>query len=281
MIICLLLAVVTIVLGVTLGETLLWWYVWNKYSSRRERFGNYWHNAIVFLTGISDYANPDLSREQIDFLQEIGKQYPVDIIVAEPFPYEAFTPKQFALFEIWRYLGFQEPPLWVISLHNFWQTALTVCFEKVYGNAVARCIINRIGLPKSDNSSLIFICGSTGANLILAAAPTLKQQLRSHLIIISYGGVFRSSKGFDLVDKFYHLIGQKDIWAKLGEIVFPGRLFSWGYFNKAKQENRFSIHYTGEHEHLNYLSNKLPESQSESYRELTLNIVMSVLLKST
>ncbi len=280
MVIWLLLAVVTVALIGTLGETLLWCFIWHKYSYRVEISQNNWNKAIVFLTGISDYANPNLQPEQIAFLQDIGKQYPVDLIVAEPFPYEEFTPNKFKLFEIWRYLGFREPPLWVISLHNFWQTVLTVCFEQAYGNAVARCIINRIGLPKSSNTTLIFICGSTGANLVLAAAPILKQRLQSRLIIISYGGVFRSAKGFDFVDNFYHLIGQKDIWTKLGEIVFPGRLFSWGYFERAKQENRFSVRYTGEHEHLTYLSSKLPKFQMESYRELTLNTVMSVLSKS-
>lgn len=271
-----LLGIVIVLLGVTLAETIFWWHIWNQQSKLVKFSETAWTKAIVFLTGISDYAAESLQLEQIEFLMEIENRHPTDIMVAEPFPYQKSIPQQFIKFEIWRYFGFQEPPLWWISLHNFWQTALAVGCEKAYGAGIARCIINRIGLTRSPNSRLIIVCGSAGAMLALAAAPMLKEYLRSRITIVSYGGVFRSSVGFDFVDNFYHLLGEKDSWAKIGEIVFPGRLFSLGSYAKAKRENRFSWHYTGKHEHLGYLSDRTSPSHPKTYRELTLDTVTSL-----
>lgn len=271
-----LLGIVIILLGVTLAETILWWCIWKQEANRVKVTEAFWGNAIVFLTGISDYAAESLDWEQIEFLREMENRRRTDIMVAEPFPYQKSVPLQFAKFEVWRYWGFKQPPLWWISLHNFWQTGLAVGWEKAYGTGVARCIINRIGLTRSPNSMLIIVCGSAGATLALAAAPMLKEYLQSRITIISYGGVFRSSPGFDFVDNFYHLLGEKDNWAKLGEIVFPGRFLSLGSYAKAKQENRFSWHYTGKHEHLGYLSDRTPPSHTKTYRELTLDTVTSL-----
>lgn len=268
--------VIVPVLG-TLWETLLWWYIWNKQSYQAAAAQSDWKKSIVFLTGISDYAAVNLQPSQIDFLHELGERYPIDLMVTEPFPYERCTADKFAAFDIWRHLGFKEPPLWVISLHNFWQTLLAIWFEKAYGTAVARCIINRIGLPRSQhNSTLVFICGSGGAAYALAAAPQLRKLLQVRLMIVSYGGVFGSAQGFDSVANFCQLVGEKDNWAKLGEVVFPGRWLPMGYLAQARKEKRFSVHYTGDHEHFGakgYLSDRSPKPQEKTYRELTLDTV--------
>jgi hypothetical protein len=264
-------------LMIALFETILWWYKWNKQSYQIMPSPTYWTKAIVFITGISDYTATTLQPEQISFLDDIVSRYPVDIVLAEPFPYESSTAQKFARFDIWRNLGFKESPVWVWALHNFWQTALTIWFKKAYGAAVARCIINRIGLPKPDNNStLIFICGSAGAAIALAAAPMLNELLQVRLIILSYGGVFGSSPGFDSVANFYQLIGEKDNWAKLGAIVFPGRWLPIGAFSRAKKSNRYSVHYTGSHTHFGlegYLSDRSAQPNQKTYRDLTLETV--------
>lgn len=276
----LLIGLITASLLLTLGETLLWCYIWMGESWQAAPSQGAWNRAIVFITGISDYSAATLTPVQREFLQKLDRQFASDIMLAEPFPYDNLTPPKFARFDIWRYLGYQEPPLWVISLHNFWQTLLAVCWEKHYGNAVARCLINQLGLPKSPDRILVFICGSAGASLVLAAAPMLKERLQARLFIISYGGVFGASPGFHLVDGFYHLIGTKDNWTKLGEMVFPGRRLPWGALSRAKQENRFSIHYTGEHTHMGYLSDRvsdlLPGPDTPTYQKLTLDTITSL-----
>lgn len=269
-------------LSVTLFETILWWYKWNKQPYQVMPSPNCWTKAIVFITGISDYTATTLQPEQISFLDDIVSRYPVDIVLAEPFPYEPLTAQNFARFDIWKSLGFKESPVWVWALHNFWQTVLTVLFKKAYGAAVARRIINKIGLPKPhNNSTLMFICGSAGAAIALAAAPMLKDVLQVRLIIVSYGGVFGSSPGFDTVENFYQLIGEKDNWAKLGAIVFLGRWLPIGAFSRAKKSNRYSVHYTGSHTHFGlegYLSDRSAQPNTKTYRDMTLETVTKLPL---
>jgi hypothetical protein len=274
-------SVAVILLG-TLGETLLWSYFWQQQVDNCPGKESNWKHAIVFLTGISDYASVSLQPEQISFLQEVSEFYRADIILAEPFPYEMLTAQKFSRFDIWRCLGFSEPPLWVMSLHNFWQTILIVLFPKKWGSAVARCIDNRLGISPENGRTLLFICGSSGAAIALAAAPFLPESLQANLIILSYGGVFNSSPNFGSVDKFYHLIGERDYWVKLGEIFFLNRWLSMESLAKARIENRFSIHSTGCHKHFGaegYLSDRAPKNQDKTYRQLTLNVIYDLYKK--
>lgn len=271
-----LLGLLTVALLGTLCETLWWWYLWHRQSYQASPSQSYWTKAIVFLTGISDYASITLQAEQTDFLQQIGDRCPVDMLLKQPFPYEYLTAQKFDRFEIWRHLGFKEPPLWTTSLHNFWQIILATWFEKAYGAGVGRCIINQIGLPLTPhNSTLVLICESAGAAYAIAAAPTLKL-LQVRIIIIAYGGVFSSTQGFDFVDKFYQLTSEKDQWAKLGNMALLGLGLFGGALEKAKQENRFNLHYIGKHKHMEYLSDHSLEPNGKTYRELTLDAMLSL-----
>ncbi len=257
----------------TLGETLWWWYTWHKQSYQASPTHGYWTKAVVFLTGISNYASVTLQAEQIEFLQAISDRYPVDMLLKQPFPYEDLTAEKFAQ---WRCLGLNEPSIWITSLHNFWQTILLTWFEKTYGAGVGRCIINRIGLPLTPhNSTLILICGSAGAAYAVAAAPTLKL-LKVRIIIVAYGGVFGSAKGFDSVDQFFQLTSEKDEWARLGNLALIGLGLFKGALRKAQQENRFSLHYIGKHKHMEYLSNRDDELNGKTYRDLTLDATLSL-----
>lgn len=269
----------SIILLITLAETLFWWHLWQKHSKVAVKQESCWKNAMIFLTGISDYAAQNLETEQIEFLQELSKEMKVDLTIAEPFPYDRLTAQTFSQYDLWRHLGLKKLPLWLISFHNFWQTVLVIILEKTYGNTMARCLINRLGLPPSQDGTLWFICGSVGASLALAAAPKLKEELQMSLIIITYGGVFRASPGFDCVDYFYDLIGEKDVVAQLGKIIFSGRNLSRCTLEKAKQENRFRLEITGEHKHMEYLSDRLSPIHQKTYRQLTLNTITQLLVR--
>jgi hypothetical protein len=249
----------------TFAETLLWWYLWNKSSQPNETAPIAWQNAVVLLTGISNYASADLATEQRDLLQELGKIIEVDVIIDEPFPYNKSIAQKFANWQIWHYLSDRELPLWLISLYNFWQAVLVTIVEKSYGNAIARCIVKRLGTPTSPNGHLWLICGSIGAGLAVAAAPKLQADyLQAKIVIIAYGGVFRASAGLDRVERFYHLTGTQDNWAKLGARIFPSRRSSGDAFICVS---------TGNHKHLEYLSDSRSAIDNKTYRELTLDTI--------
>lgn len=256
----------TILLG-TLAETLLWWYLWHKHGSSTAIATKAWQNAVIFLTGISNYTMAELAPEQQDFLRELGELITVDLIIAEPFPYNRSISREFRRFQIWRYLcGDRELPLWLISIYNFWQTVLVTGLERYYGNAIANCIVARAGVP-APNGNLWLICGSTGAGLAIAAAPKLQADLQASIVIIAYGGVFRRSAGCEAVERFYHLTGTNDNWAKLGRWIFPSRWLPW---------EALICQSTGNHRHLEYLSDLQSSIPATTYRQQTLNTIVTL-----
>jgi hypothetical protein len=265
--------IASVILLWTLGETLWWWYLWSRSTESFTDAQSPWKNAVIFLTGISNYASEDLAPEQRNFLQELSERIDVDLIVVVPFPYDNSTAREFARLQIWKHFGDRELPLWLISLYNFWQTVLVTCLEKPYGNTIARCISNRLGAAASLDSNLWLICGSIGAGLALAAAPKLQEELQVNLIIIAYGGVFKAAAGFDAVERFYHLTGSQDFWAKLGKFIFPGRWFPTGALARAIRDRRAILQSTGSHQHLEYLSDRRSTIPSLSDRTLTLNTI--------
>lgn len=272
-----LIGLIAILLLGTLGETLGWCYLWYQQSFQATPPQKNWQKGIVFLTGISNYSATQLAPEQVKFLQEIINHYPCDFLIAEPFPYETVTAKKFIKFDIWQYLKFAELPIWAISLHNFWQFFLVANFERIYGATVARCLLNHVGLPFSQESTLILICGSAGAALALAASPSLKQHFK--VVIVSYGGVFHASSGLNTVNQLYHLVGARDYWAKFGTLMFPQHWLPSGRLSKAKQENRVKVYCTGCHQHFgkaDYLSESIVPDLIKTYQDLTLEIVLSL-----
>jgi hypothetical protein len=248
----------------TLAETLLWWYLWHKSTQRIDPVPTSWRNAVVLLTGISDYANADLAIEQQNFLQELGVRVSVDRIIDEPFPYNKSIAHTFSSWQIWYRFSDRELPLWLISLYNFWQAVLVLTLAKPYGNAIAGCIIKRVGVPASPQGNLWLICGSIGAEMAIAAAPKLQAELGAKIVIIAYGGVFRASTGLDRIERFYHLTGTQDNWAKLGKWIFPSRWLS---------DNAIVCASIGNHKHLEYLSECRSEISGKTYRTLTLETI--------
>jgi hypothetical protein len=256
--------IISSILVWTLAETLLWWYLWNKSSDVNHAAPIAWQNAVILLTGISNYAIADLATEQSDFLQELGEIINIDLIIDEPFPYNKSIAQKCSSWQIWHYLSDRELPLWLISLYNFWQAVLVSIVEKPYGNAIARCIVRRLGIPVSPNGNLWLICGSIGAGLAIAAAPKLQADLQAKIVIIAYGGVFRASAGLDRVERFYHLTGDRDNWTKLGKWIFPSRWLS---------ADAIICESTGTHKHLEYLSDRRSEIHDRTYRTLTLDAI--------
>ncbi|WRH66286.1 MAG: hypothetical protein RSE13_22155 [Planktothrix sp. GU0601_MAG3] len=270
------LTAIALILLFTALETLLWWSTWRQKSPTIPTATPPWETALVFITGISDYTQESLDPEQIDLINKISQVYAIDRIIAEPFPWKHFSNKTSIIFKIWNILHLKPLPLWVMSLHNFWQTILILGFTNYYGKDIAHCLLNPIGLPKSNSSQLIFLSGSTGTGMALASLPHLKKYLPCKLMIISYGGVFGLSPGLNDVDQFFHLLGNQDHWAKLAEIILLNRGNISTAFTKAQQEKRLFIISTGEHKHLDYLSDRHSQNQLKTNLQLTLETILNL-----
>lgn len=270
---------IALILLFTLIETVLWWHTWHRHAYRISPQQGTWTTALIFLTGISDYRQPDLEPEQIRFVQRLNQHFGFDVAIAEPFPWDQWTANQMNQAKIWHYFQLKRLPLWVMSLHNFWQTILLMIFPNLYSQGIANCVLNRIGFPQSAESQLILICGSTGTGMALAAIPYLKQSLSSQLIIVSYGGVFKAFPGLQQVDQFFHLVGSRDIWAKLSQKIFFETGLNSNQFTQAQQNNKLRIEITGTHQHLDYLSESLASNDHQTYQSLTLNVILNLPFK--
>lgn len=267
---------IALILLFTALETLLWWSTWHQQPQHPPTATQPWETALVFITGVSDYTQESLDPEQINLINEISQVYPIDTIIAEPFPWKYFSKKTLILSKVWNILHLKPLPLWVMSLHNFWQTILILGLTNSYGKDIAHCLLNRIGLPKSNASQLIFLSGSTGTGMALACLPYLKPYLSCKVMIISYGGVFGLSPGLNDVDQFFHLLGNRDYWAKLAKIVLLNRGNIPTYFTKAQAEKRLFIVSTGDHKHLDYLSDRPSQNSQKTYQQLTVETILGL-----
>lgn len=276
LVIDIILSAIALILLFTALETVLWWYTWHQQSQQTPTPTQPWETALVFITGISDYTQESLDPEQIDFINKITQTYQFDRIISKPFPWQPLTNKTLILSKLWKFLHLQPLPLWVMSLHNFWQTILILGLTNYYGKDIAHCLFKHIGLPKSTPSQLIFLCGSTGTGMALASLPYLKQYLPAQFMIISYGGVFGLFEGLNDVDQFFHLLGNQDHWAKLAEILLINRGNHSTVFTKAQQENRLFIISTGEHGHLDYLSDRYSQTNLKTDQQLTVETILNL-----
>ncbi len=96
--------------------------------------------------------------------------------------------------------------------------------------------------------------------------------------MVSVGGDFAGTVGFNAVDRVYHLQGTKDWIEDLGAIVFPSR-WRWTVgspFNQARQQGRYVEQTIGPQEHdgkRGYFGMTQVENQSITYVDLTLKAV--------
>ena len=264
--------------GWPLLETLWWWRLWRRHAQRPVPVATPdWQSAVVFLTGINDFAAGTLEPEQAHFLAAIRECCQADLFITAAFPYEKQTAAAFRPFDLARRVGLREPPLWLFSLRNFWQTMLATWGDRAYGRSVAACIMQRLGsVPPGPNRSLLLLCGSTGAAMAIAASPYLKQQTGARIRIIALGGVWGGVRGWAAVDEFHQLLGTRDLWARLAG-CWPGCWLPFRHCQRAA--HKFQRHTSGPHKHYGphgYLSLNAPP-EHPAYYEQTLHIVQNLL----
>lgn len=83
---------------------------------------------------------------------------------------------------------------------------------------------------------------SGGAQLSVAAAPYLRRVLAADIEVISLGGVMSANNNFLKLEHLYHLVGDQDVVAALGPVLFPGRRkwFPLSYWNRALRKGKIS-----------------------------------------
>ncbi len=290
--------------------TLFWWISQDSksFSGKKNRFKNLPSSEapdsatnssatidcyIVFLTGVGDYSANQLAPGEEVFVDRLVKKHPNCVAVRDVFPYSAANKSlgdDRLLAPLWRFA--QEADGWLenvdalIKIRNLWRFAISIDdrYGPVYNRGIARAVIERMNaahsIPRSSSHplKLILIGTSGGAQIALGASDYLDRWLEAQLIVISVGGDFSGSDGFNAVEHVYHLKGKKDWITNLSGMIFPSRWY-WTIsspFNRAKQQGRYTVYISGPHAHegaKGYFGQRNVPGKNYTYLDLTLPIV--------
>lgn len=245
---------------------------------------------IVFFTGVGDFSTNQLSPGEEQFLDRLTEQHPNCVAIRDVFPYSAANESLDGrrwLAPLWEAAqaarGWFENANVIIKIRNLWRFAISIDdrYGPVYNEGVATTIVEEMKaahpIPDAEQSPyrLILIGTSGGAQVALSSSQYLDQWLDARLIVVSVGGDFAGTKGFESADHIYHLKGRRDWIEDVSTILFPGR-WPWTVgspFNQARRQGRYTVVNTGPHTHdgeTGYFGTE-PIGQSDTtYLDLTL-----------
>lgn len=221
---------------------------------------------IVFLPGVGDFSANQLTGGEEIFLNSLDRTHPNCVTVRDVFPYSAANKSlggERLLAPVWEFAenakGWLGVASVLIKIRNLWRFAISADerYGPIYNRGIASAIINRMNavnqIPEDTGKpfKIILIGTSGGAQVALGATPYLENWLDEPIVVVSVGGVFAGTDGFNAAESVYHLRGTKDWVEDIGAIVFPSRWF-WTVgspFNQARRQGRYHAYISGPHEH--------------------------------
>jgi hypothetical protein len=249
---------------------------------------------IVYLDGISQSC-ADYPQRVRNFLDQLEAALPPDMVfVQDIMAYSALNrplTMQRPFSRFWRWinhiesLNSQSPLDIFVNLRNTFQVAVSTDnrYGPVFNRGTAQVILNSLRQQGYSGGVPITLLGySGGAQVALGAVTYLKYALDVPIEVISLSGVMSGNNGVALIDRLYHLQGDRDVLAQMGAIMFPKRwpIMSWSSWNLAKAEGRVRLISLGP------VSHNGPNGPIDAIAQLpnghthlsqTLEIVMNIL----
>lgn len=248
---------------------------------------------IVYLPGVGDYSANQLTPGEEYFLNSLTKQHPHCVAVPDVFPYSASNESlggQRILAPLWTAIeqadGWLKNADVLIKIRNLWRFALSADdrYGPVYNQGIATAIVDRMnavhpiaqGQPRPIH--IILVGTSGGVQVALGSASYLDRWLDAKITVVSVGGDFAGTTGFDAANRVYHLQGTEDWIEDLSAVVFPSR-WRWTVgspFNQARQQGRYMERTIGPHEHdgqRGYFGMTQIGDRPTTYVDLTLKAV--------
>ena len=288
-------------------ESLTWWAGWYdpptiRYSGNlvaevpdRQDASVY----VLYLDGINQGTYEYIPIVE-NFLDNLADATPENVVIIKgimPYsatnrPLTANRPLAF-LWNILDSIGQKNPdnPIaGIINLRNV--AAVAVAADPRYGpiqnQGLAQVLFDSLlhfGYPLGSQKPIALIGYSGGGQMSMGAVPFLKQATNAPIEVISLGGVISGNTGAMLVERLYHLVGEKDGVEKLGPLMFPGRwpflfLSNWNY---AKRRGKISLISLGPVAHNTEagpmgVECKLPDGRT--HLQQTLDIISGILTKN-
>jgi hypothetical protein len=212
---------------------------------------------LIFLSGVGNFSADELEPGESFFLTRLEQLHPNCVAVADVFPYSAANKSlggQRLLAPLWRFAHHPKAGLEIVSvliqIRNLWRFAISADprYGTIYNKGIANSIVNRMNakvpIPASPAQpiKIILLGTSGGVQVALGAATYLKEWLNAEITVVSLGGVFHGTNGFDASERVYHLRGERDSIQNIGGIIFPTRwlLNFTSPYNKARWQGRYT-----------------------------------------
>ena len=249
---------------------------------------------VIFLTGIHSVSEESFARREIGLLNELRSRMP-DVAILELFPYSvtnrALTGQRFFAW-FWRFaLKLKLSKLafagFIINMRNIWQVGVSADrrYGPIYNQGTAESMaraLRRHGYPFASNTPITLIGYSGGGQIAIGASPYLKEIVQAPISVISLGGIMCSDPGLAVLERLYHLYGQRDRVQRLGSIMFPGRwpILPYSHWNQARLNGRIQLVDMGPVDHTGragYLDSQQTLADGRSFLEQTVATITAII----
>ena len=251
---------------------------------------------VVYLSGIGAIDGRSVPEEEEPLIAAIAA-IPGTCLIRDVFPYSVENKGltgQRSLAWLWRRiekLRFAKPESLAGMLINARNSAqLFVSADRRYGPTynigTAREVfeaLHRSGYPFNTGKPVTLVGFSGGAQISIGAASYLGLGETIPVRVVSIGGMMSDDPGLNRVEQVWHLRGTKDIFEKLGGVLFAGR---WPHavfspWSDALAEGRIKIYDLGPMNHngkAHYFDpNTFSAQDGRSYLQITIDAVVAVL----
>jgi hypothetical protein len=253
-----------------------------------------YQHYLVYLSGIGAIDGHSIPPEELPLVEAL-KALPDTCVVTDVFPYSVTNKGltgQRALSWLWRWIEkarMKDPEALAGMLVNGRNAAqLFVSSDRRYGPAynigTAQEVVqalHRKGYQLDTGKPVTLVGWSGGAQISIGAAWYLGMGTIP-VRVVSIGGMMSDDPGLARVDHLWHLRGSKDVFEKLGGVMFAGRwpraVFSpW---SDAVKDGRIDIielgpmHHNGK-EH--YFDPTTVAPDGRTYLQVTIDAVVAVL----
>ncbi|XQQ04973.1 MAG: CAAX protease [Leptolyngbya sp. IPPAS B-1204] len=251
---------------------------------------------VVYMDGVGQ-SGEEYTPDIVDFLTALAPALPKDMALVQGLMLYSMGNRSLRenrpLAWLWRTADRMRwaNPMAVLGLlvnvRNAWAVAVSADkrYGPIYNQGIAQVVYDGLlkhGYQPNDGTPITMIGYSGGAHMSVAIAPYLKRVLGGNIQVISLGGVMSANNNFLKLEHLYHLVGEKDVVAALGPILFPGRrkFFPLSYWNRAMRKGKITEINLGPMGHQvpgGIMDPKAYLPNGESHLQHTIGVILSIL----
>ena len=253
---------------------------------------------LIYLSGIGAIAPNSIPDEELPFINGLEQTLPATKVISDVFPYSVTNmglTGQRVTARIWRWiegLRLKNPmaaAAFIVNVRNMFQVAISADrrYGPIYNLGVARAIRNNLvrhGYPLDGKTPVTLLGWSGGGQIAVGAAWYLPGLIGAPVNVISVGGVMSDDIGVKRLEHLWHMWGDKDPLAPLGEKLYAGRwkIFPDSTWNRLVAAGKITMMPLGPFTHNgkgNYFDNETTLPSGETHMEHVLNRVKGVLVE--